>query len=67
MEPILIILIVILAGLTLYTLVRGVIAMANGKDATGQQSQNWMRKRVKYQALAIVFVVLLLLLAGGQG
>lgn len=67
MEPILIILIVILAGLTLYTLVRGVIAMANGKDTTGQQSQNWMRKRVKYQALAIVFVVLLLLLAGGQG
>jgi hypothetical protein len=66
MEPILIILIVVVAALTLYSLVRGVIAMANGKDATGQQSQNWMRKRVKYQALAVVFVVLLLLLAGGS-
>ena len=66
MEPILIILIVAVAGLTLYSLVRGVIAMANGRDATGQQSQNWMRKRVKYQALAVVFVVLLLLLAGSR-
>lgn len=67
MTPILIILLAIVAALVLYSLVRGVIVMANGKDMTGQQSQNWMRKRVKYQAIAIVLVVLLLLIAGGQG
>ncbi len=67
MTPILIILIVIMAAFVLYSLVRGVIVMAQGKDATGQQSQDWMRKRVKYQAIAIVLVVLLLLIAGGQG
>ncbi len=66
MTVILIILIAIAAGLTLYTLVRGVIGMAQGTDITGQRSQDLMRKRVKYQAIAIVLVVLLLLLASGQ-
>ena len=54
------------AGLTLYALARGVIGMAQGKDLTGQTSQQWMRKRVLYQAIAIVFVILLLLLASGK-
>ena len=66
MTVILIILIAIAAGLTLYTLVRGVIGMAQGTDITGQRSQDLMRKRVKYQAIAIVLVVLLLLLVSGQ-
>ena len=66
MTVILIILIAIAAGLTLYTLVRGVIGMAQGTDITGQRSQDLMRKRVKYQAIAIVLVVLLLLMASGQ-
>ena len=57
---------VVAAGFTLYALARGVIGMAQGKDLTGQTSQQWMRKRVLYQAIAIVFVVLLLLMAGGK-
>ena len=35
---------------TAYVLVRGVIAMASGKDVTGEQQQNYMRKRVLFQA-----------------
>ena len=49
---------------TAYVLVRGVIAMASGKDVTGEQQQNWMRKRVLFQAVAIVIVILLLVVAG---
>ena len=45
--------------------VKGVIGMAQGKDVTGVRSQDLMRKRVMFQALAIVLVVLLLLVAGG--
>ena len=57
---------VIAAGFTLYALARGVIGMARGKDLTGQTSQQWMRKRVLFQAIAIVIVILLLLLASGR-
>jgi uncharacterized membrane protein YkvI len=63
MTPILIILLVVLMGATLYVLVRGVLAMASGKDVTGQQQQNWMRKRVLYQGFAIMIVALILALA----
>ena len=65
METILIILIVLAAGATLFVLVKGVIGMAQGKDLTGARSQDLMRKRVMFQAGTIVLVVLLLLLAGG--
>ena len=34
---------------SLYVLVRGVIAMANGKDVTGEVQQSYMQKRVLYQ------------------
>ena len=51
-------------GATAYVLVRGVIAMASGKDITGEQQQNWMRKRVLFQAIAIVIVMLILIVAG---
>ena len=54
------------AGLTLYALARGVIGMAQGRDLTGATSQQWMRKRVLFQAIAIVFIVLFLLLASGK-
>ena len=53
-------------GATAYVLVRGVIAMASGKDITGEQQQNYMRKRVLFQAVAIVIVVLILLVAGNS-
>jgi hypothetical protein len=46
-------------------LVRGVIAMASGKDITGQAQQDWMRKRVLFQGVAIVLVALILILASG--
>ena len=65
MQTLLIILIVLAAGATLFVLVKGVIGMAQGKDITGQRSQDLMRKRVLFQAAAIVFVVLLLALASG--
>ena len=66
MDILLIILLVGLMGATLYVLVRGVMAMASGKDVTGQQQQNWMRKRVLYQGFAIMIVALILLLASGS-
>lgn len=66
MSTILIILIVLAAGATLFVLVKGVIGMASGKDVTGQRSQDLMRKRVFFQAIAIVLVVLLMLVAGGK-
>jgi hypothetical protein len=62
----LIILLVLAMGATAYVLVRGVIAMASGKDVTGEQQQNYMRKRVLFQAIAIVLVVLILLVAGNS-
>jgi hypothetical protein len=65
MQTLLIILILIGAGATLYVLVRGVIGMAQGKDLTGQRSQELMRKRVLFQALTIVLVILVLLLMRG--
>ena len=67
MQTLLIILIVLAAGATLFVLVKGVIGMAQGRDVTGQRSQDLMRKRVMFQAIAIILVVLLLILAGGGG
>jgi hypothetical protein len=61
----LLILLILAMGATGYVLVRGVILMASGKDLSGEQSQQWMRKRVLFQAIAIVIVILLLALAGG--
>jgi hypothetical protein len=58
----LILLLLAMAGVV-YVLVRGVIAMASGKDVTGEQSQMWMRRRVLYQGVAIVIVIGLLYLA----
>jgi zinc transporter ZupT len=64
MQTLLIILLVLAAGATLFVLVKGVIGMAQQKDITGQRSQELMRKRVLFQAVAILIAVLLLLLAG---
>jgi len=64
MSILLIILLVVAMGATAYVLVRGVVAMASGKDVTGAQQQNWMRKRVLFQAVAIVLIALILLVAG---
>jgi hypothetical protein len=67
MRPALLILLILAMGATLYVLVRGVIAMASGKDLTGEQSQKWMQRRVLFQAVAIVLVILILIVAGSSG
>ena len=66
MTPILMILLILAMAATAYVLVRGVIAMASGKDVTGEQSQKWMQRRVLFQAAAIVIVVLILILASSS-
>lgn len=66
MSTVMIILLVVAMAATAYALVRGVIAMASGKDVTGQQQQDWMRKRVLFQAIAIIFVALILILASAS-
>jgi hypothetical protein len=63
--PLLILLLLAMAA-TAYVLVRGVIAMASGKDLTGEQQQNYMRKRVLFQGVAIVIVIALLYFAGNS-
>ena len=63
MQPILIILLLLAAGATVFVLVKGVIGMAQQKDLTGKRSQDLMRKRVLFQAVAILIAVILLLMA----
>ena len=63
MEPILIVLLVLAAGATLFVLAKGFINMLQQKDITGQRSQELMRKRVMFQAIAILIAVVLLLVA----
>ncbi len=66
MNAILIALIVLAAAATAYTLVRGIITMAQGKDVTGVQSNKLMAGRVAFRGLAILLVILLFML-GGRG
>ena len=66
MNTLLIIALVVAMAATAYVLVRGVIAMANGKDTTGEVQQKYMQKRVMFQAIAIVIVIAILALAGGS-
>ena len=67
MSTVMIILLLAAMAATAYVLVRGVIAMASGKDVTGEQQQAWMRKRVLFQAVAIVLVALILIMASASG
>ena len=64
MNTFLLILLLVAMAAVAYVLVRGVIAMAQGKDVSGEVQQGYMRKRVLYQGVAIVIVVLILALAG---
>ena len=66
MNALLIIALIAAMGATAYVLVRGVMAMASGKDMSGERQQHYMRKRVLYQGVAIMIVVVILLLAGGR-
>ena len=67
MTILLVILLVGAMAATAYVLVRGVIAMASGKDLSGEAQQGWMRKRVLFQGVAIVLVILALALASSRG
>ena len=64
MQIILIILLVAAALATLFVLIRGVIGLANNQ--TPERSQELMRKRILYQAIAILIAVLLLLTFGSR-
>ena len=64
MNILLIIALLLAMGATAYVLVRGVMAMASGKDVSGEVQQRYMRKRVLYQGIAIMIVALILGLAG---
>jgi hypothetical protein len=66
MKVVLIILIVLAAGATLFVLVKGVVGMAQGKDITGQRSQALMQKRIMFQAIAILLAVALLMVASAR-
>jgi uncharacterized membrane protein YdjX (TVP38/TMEM64 family) len=66
MKPVLLVLLLLAMAAVVYVLVRGVISMASGKDATGEQSQKWMQRRVLFQAVAIILVVLILVVAGAS-
>ena len=66
MNTILVILLVLAMGATAYVLIRGVMAMASGKDISGERQQDYMRKRVLFQAVAIIIVILLLVVAGAS-
>ena len=66
MQTFLFVLIVLAALATLFILVKGVIGMAQQKDITGMRSQGLMRQRVMLQAVAIIFVIHFLLMAGGS-
>ena len=65
MNTLLIIALVVVMAATAYVLIRGVIAMASGKDVSGEVQQGYMQKRVLFQAIAIVIVILILALASG--
>lgn len=64
MTPILIIALIVAMGATAYVLVRGIMAMASNKVGNQQQQQDWMRKRVLYQGIAIMIAALILVIAG---
>jgi hypothetical protein len=66
MNTILLILLLAAMGATAYVLVRGVMAMASGKDISGERQQGYMRKRVLFQAVAIIIVILILVVAGAS-
>lgn len=63
MQILLFILILAAAGATLFVLVRGLVAMAQGGgDVHAVRSQALMQKRVTYQAIAIAFAILFILI-----
>ena len=67
MNTVLTILLLAAMGATAYVLIRGVMAMSSGTDISGERQQDYMRKRVLFQAIAIIIVILILVVAGASG
>ncbi|HEX2803058.1 MAG TPA: twin transmembrane helix small protein [Sphingomicrobium sp.] len=67
MTIVLLVLLVAAMAATAYVLVRGVVTMAQGRVGSSERQQQWMRKRVLFQAVAIFIVILILMLAGAAG
>ena len=67
MRIVLIIMIVLGALATLFVLIKGVVGMAQGKDITGQRSQQLMQQRVKFQAITILLAIALLAIMSSGG
>jgi FlaG/FlaF family flagellin (archaellin) len=63
MNTLLIIALVVAMAATAYVLVRGVLAMASGKVGNQQAQQQWMRKRVLYQGIAVFIAAAIMMLA----
>jgi hypothetical protein len=61
MQTMLIIFMIVAALATLGVLARGIVIMARGRDITGEQSNRMMSLRVAFQALAILFIIILFL------
>jgi NADH:ubiquinone oxidoreductase subunit 6 (subunit J) len=66
MQIVLMVLLVAAMAATAYVLVRGVVTMAQGRVGSSEQQQQWMRKRVMFQAIAIILVILILVVAGAS-
>lgn len=66
MRIILLILLLLAMAAVVYVLARGVMGMASGRDLTGEQSQKWMQRRVMFQAIAIIIIVVILAIAGAS-
>jgi hypothetical protein len=67
MQILLVALLIAAMAATAYVLVRGVLTMAQGRVGSSEQQQQWMRKRVLFQAVAIILVILILVVAGTAG
>ena len=55
-------LVVLAAAAAVFTLARGIFSMAHGGEADRQQSHVLMFKRVGWQALAVLLVLIVLLI-----
>ena len=66
MNIVLTILLLAAMGATAYVLIRGVMAMASGKDVSGERQQGYMRKRIMFQAIAIIIVIVIIAMAGAS-
>jgi hypothetical protein len=64
METFFILLLAAAAAATLFVLVKGLVGMAQGSsELNSGRSQMLMQKRVAFQALAILFAIVLMMLA----